>query len=376
MAVWFIFVLMTAAAVFAVLWPLSRPARVPRNSGAAVYRDQLDEIERDRTGGLIGEAEAQAARTEVSRRLIAATERADVLPDVTATLWWRRAAAIAALVIVPLVGAGVYLKHGSPNLPGQPLAERRGSSAENRSLDSLIAQVEARLDREPNDGRGWEVLAPVYLRLGRLDDAVKARRNALRLNGESATRHADLGEALVAAANGVVTAEAKQNFDRALALDAGELKSRFYSGVAAEQDGQRAKAAQIWRAMLSEAPPDAPWRSSVREALAEIGENPPEPRTPAVPNSGPGAAEIAAASGMSESERAEMVQGMVTRLADRLRQDSSDIEGWLRLLRAYMVLGDRDKAKSAADDARRALAHEPDKLRRLNELATGLGLDG
>jgi cytochrome c-type biogenesis protein CcmH len=373
MTVWLVFALMTAAAIFAVLWPLSRPARVLRGSGAAVYRDQLDEIERERAGGLIRDAEAHAARTEVSRRLIAATERAEAPVEVTGTLWRRRAAAIAALVIVPLIGAGVYLRHGSPNLPGQPLADRRGGTVENRSLESLIAQAEAHLDREPNDGRGWEVLAPVYLRLGRLDDAVKARRNALRLNGETATRQADLGEALVAAANGVVTADAKQSFDRALALDAGELKSRFYSGVAAEQDGQRAKAAQIWRAMLSEAPPDAPWAASVREALAEIGEKPPEPQ---VSSSGPSVGDIAAASAMSENERTEMVQGMVGRLAERLRQDGSDVEGWLRLLRAYMVLGDRDKANAAAGEARRALAGEPDKLRRINDLAAGLGLGG
>jgi cytochrome c-type biogenesis protein CcmH len=195
----------------------------------------------------------------------------------------------------------------------------------------------------------------------------------LRLNGETAQRQADLGEALVAAANGVVTADAKASFERALALDPQDLKSRFYTGVAAEQDGARDKAAEIWRGMLANAPPGGTWVATVREALARIGQPAPQ-AAPAQP--GPSAADVAAASGMSEAERGEMVRGMVARLADKLKSDGSDVEGWLRLVRAYMVLGDRDKATAAAGDARRALAADPDKVRRVDELAKGLGLNG
>lgn len=370
MILWLIFALMTAAAVFAVLWPLSRPARLQTGSGLAVYRDQLDELERDRAAGLIGDAEAQAARTEVSRRLIAATEQSEVRVDSGGALWRRRAAAAAALVVVPALGLGIYLKHGSPHLPGEPLAQRQRGIPDNAPLTALIAQAEAHLERQPNDGRGWEVLAPVYLRLGRFDDAVKARRNALRLNGETAERQADLGEALVAAANGIVTADARQSFERALVLDAQDLKSRFYMGLAAEQDGFPRKAGEIWQAMLAEAPADAPWAPAVREALARLGEKPADARR------SPTADDVAAASTMTDTERAEMVQGMVAGLADRLQHDGSDVEGWLRLVRAYVVLGERDKANAAAADARRALATEPDKQRRVDELAKGLGLDG
>ena len=370
MILWSIFALMTAAAILAVLWPLSHPVRLQTGSGRAVYRDQLDEIARDRAAGLIAEAEAQAARIEVSRRLIAATEQSEARIDARGALWWRRAAAVAALVIVPLVGIGVYLKHGSPQLPGEPLAQRQRGVQDNAPLTALIAQAEAHLERQPNDGRGWEVLAPVYLRLGRFDDAVKARRNALRLNGETVERQSDLGEALVAAANGIVTADARQSFERALALDAQDLKSRFYMGLAAEQDGLPRKAGEIWQAMLKEAPADAPWAPSVREALVRLGEK------PADGGRSPTADEVAATSTMTDTERAEMVQGMVARLADRLQHDGSDVEGWLRLVRAYVVLGERDKANAAAADARRALATEPDKQRRVDELAKGLGLDG
>jgi cytochrome c-type biogenesis protein CcmH len=246
------------------------------------------------------------------------------------------------------------------------------ATLESQPVQTLVAQVEQHIERNPNDGRGWEVLAPVYLRLGRFDDAVKARRNALALNGESATRQADLGEALAAASNGIVTADAKTAFDRALALNAQDAKSGFYVGLAAEQDGQRDKAAGIWKALLAGAPADAPWAPTVREALAGIGVTPAQTAPAITP--GPSSEDVAAAAGMSEAERGEMVRGMVARLADKLRQDGADLDGWLRLVRAYMVLGERDKAHAALADARRALAGDPDKIRRIDELAAGLGL--
>jgi cytochrome c-type biogenesis protein CcmH len=368
MTLWLAFALMTAAAIFAVLWPLSRPARLRGGSDVAVYRDQLDEIVRDQAAGLIAEGEAHAAKVEVSRRLLAAGDAEQAQPPASpaAALRRRRVAAVAALLVPPLLGAGIYLLHGSPDIAGEPLASRPRAIAESRSIDSLIAQAEAHLEQDPNDGRGWDVLAPVYLRLGRADDAVKARRNALRLNGETASRQADLGEALVAAANGVVTVEAKVAFERALALGPNEVKSRFYSAVAAEQDGARDKAVEIWRRMLRDAPSDAPWVAAVREALARNNAAAPAPS----------AADVAAAATMTESDRSAMVTGMVARLSDRLKQDGSDVEGWLRLVRAYMVLGERDKASAAAGDARRALAGSPEKIRRIDDLAKGLGLEG
>lgn len=367
MTLWLVFALMTAAAVFAVLWPLGRRAAARSGSDLAVYRDQLEEIERDRAAGLIADVEAEAARVEVSRRLLAAADAAERQAGTAAShgLWLRRATAIVALVLLPIGAAALYAKLGSPQVPGEPRSARV-QTPQDRSIQSLIAQVEAHIERNPNDGRGWEVLAPVYLRLGRFDDAVKARRRSLELNGESADRQADLGEALVAAANGIVTAEAKSAFDRALVLDPQELKSRFFNGLAAEQDGRREDAAKIWGGMLAGSPPDAPWVATVREALARVGVSAP----------GPSTEDVAAASQMSEAERNDMVRGMVARLAERLQQDGNDIEGWLRLVRAYVVLGDRDKAHAAANDARRALAGDADKRRRIDELVKGLGLEG
>jgi cytochrome c-type biogenesis protein CcmH len=359
---------MTAAAIFAVLWPLSRRGALRSGSDVAVYRDQLDEIDRDRAAGLIGEREAEAARVEVSRRLIAAADAAQPV-SVDGAPWRRRAAAVIVLVVLPLGAASLYLVLGSPQMPGQTQASRGGTAPEQNSIAELVGRVEAHLEQNPEDGRGWEVIGPVYMRLGRYDDAVKARRNVLRFLGPSAEREADLGEALTAVANGIVTAEAKQAFDRAIALDASDVRARYFAGLAAEQDGRSKDAAKIWQDLLAEAPPDASWASFVQESLARV-----DPGA-ASSQAGPSESDVAVASEMPPEQRDAMVRGMVARLAERLKQDGSDAEGWLRLIRAYMVLGDKDRARAAADDARRALGSEPDKLHQVDELIKRLRLE-
>lgn len=376
MTVWLVFALMTAAAAFAVLWPLSGRKAAPGGSDVAVYRDQLDEIARDRASGLIGEAEAEAARIEVSRRLLAAADAAEPEMAIEASsaassLWRRRATALAGLLLLPAGAAAVYLALGSPQLPGEPLAARLAAVHQDNSIASMVSQVEAHLERNPNDVRGYEVLAPIYLRMGRYADAVATRRKLIAVSGESADREADLGEALTAAANGIVTDEAKSAFDRAVKLDAQQLKARFFLGLAAEQDGDKPKAATIWRALLEQAPAGAPWIETVREALARVGGGPPQ--VAAAP--GPSTQEVEAAAGMSAEDRNAMIRGMVAKLADRLKQQGDDLEGWQRLLRAYMVLGERDKAVAAAADAKQALAGNPDKLRRIEDAAKDLGIE-
>src|SRR5208337_2499817 len=324
MTLWFALSLMTCAAVAVVLWPLARrPSRSGAASDIAVYRDQLEEVRRDRAAGLIGEEEAAAAEREVSRRLIAAADAGAVatgMPSTPATLR-RRMVACAALVLLPIGVVGLYLGLGSPTLPDQPLAARLAASRGGGSIGSLIAQVEAHLERHPDDGRGWEVIAPVYLRLGRFDDAVKARRDALRLNGESAERQAALGEALVLAENGVVTADAKAAFDRALVLDANHVQARYFTGLAAEQDGDPERAAAIWRALLAGAAPDAPWREFVQGAIGRV-EGSANTSAPG-PSQGPSQEQIAASSPGGDSQRDTMIRGMVERLAQRLHGDGS-----------------------------------------------------
>jgi cytochrome c-type biogenesis protein CcmH len=205
------------------------------------------------------------------------------------------------------------------------------------------------------------------LRLQRYDDAVKARRNALALLGATAQREIDLGTTLAVAAGGVVTVDSKTAFERAVAIEPGNAQAMFFLGIAAQQDGNDAEAVRIWRDLVAKAPPDAPWLPMVRDQLARIagGDAPPP---------GPTQEDVTAAQGMAPEARGQFIRTMVERLATRLRENGSDVDGWLRLLRAYMVMGERDKAKAAANEAREALAGEPEKLKLLDAGLKDLGV--
>jgi cytochrome c-type biogenesis protein CcmH len=225
------------------------------------------------------------------------------------------------------------------------------------------------------------VLAPVLVKLGRYDDAVRAYRNSITYNGESAERRSNLGEVLTGVAGGVVTAEAKTEFERARALNADDPKANYFLGLAAEQDGRKDDAATIWRALLEKTPADAPWRPLVQSSLARVGGSAEPATSPLQANGGSAAPAlsdetIAAAKNMSEGDRVAMIRSMVERLADRLKQNGNDVEGWLHLVNAYIVMGDHDKAKSAIADARAAVGNDAERLRQFNEGLKDLGLDG
>jgi cytochrome c-type biogenesis protein CcmH len=353
MLLWTVVALMTLAALAAVLWPLrrrgARAATSADPNDVAIYRDQLAEIERDKTSGIIAPTEAEAARIEISRRLLAAADRLQSVGTAGAAGERpRRFAATAALVALPIGAVAFYLAVGSPGLPGEPLATRIAAAHQDNSVQALFARVEAHLEQHPEDGRGWEVIAPIYMDLGRYDEAVKARENALRLLGATAEREAYLGEALTAAADGIVTADAKAAFDRAIERDRRDPTARFYQGLAAEQDGSREDAKRIWHALLAEAPEGAQWVPFVRQALARLDGSAATQPAPAQPAGGAG--------------DNQMIRGMVERLAARLRENGADPEGWVRLARSYKVLGDQPRMDAAIADARRALAGDATKL--------------
>ena len=365
MTLWLILGLMTAAAIFAVIWPLARNNPAARSgSEIAVYRDQLDEIERDLTAGLIGKTEAEAARVEVSRRLLTAADAARAIEETStppAAAWRRRAVAVVSLFLLPAGAGSLYLRLGAPEFALSALAAPQDVSAgQQQTVDILVAKVEAHLQRNPTDGHGWEVLAPVYLQLGRYTDSVQAWRNTLQFLGENADREANLGEALVNEANGIVTADANAAFVRALELDSTTISARFYLAIAAEQDGKRDEAAKTLRELLAEAPASAHWIDDARTALARVeGKAPPTSTSPT-------SAQPAAAATQISQQQAAMIGRMVESLAARLRKDDSDLDGWVRLVRSYKVLGQPDKANAAAAEARRAFAGDTDKMRKLD----------
>jgi cytochrome c-type biogenesis protein CcmH len=377
MLLWFVFAVLTAAVLAFVLAPLVRARPGEADAGTAgtgsiaVYRDQLDEIAAEQTRGLLGAAEADAARLEISRRILAADtpvrEPATSLPR--ALLESRHATlALAAAIAVPLLTAGLYALYGAPQvLSGETEAAREASR-----IAGLVAQVEERLRNAPDDGKGWEVIAPVYLRLGRFAEAADAYGKALRLQGDSPALLAGLAESSMLAAGGVVTTEARAAYEKLHNLDPRRVEPRFWLAMAKEQSGDLPAALADYKALLASAPADAPYRQPlemrVREVSSQIAA-----RDAGLP-AGPSAADVAAASKLDPAQRAQMITQMVEGLAERLKENGNDLAGWLRLVRAYSVLDRKDDARAALAEARRNFTADANALAELSKLASSLGL--
>jgi cytochrome c-type biogenesis protein CcmH len=323
----------------------------------AFYKAQLEEIRRDVERGLLPQGEAESARAEAARRLIAVASGPSQPPPPAARRYRLAAAALIA-VGLPAIAFPLYARLGQPTMSDEPLASRQIGPHNASEIEAAVAAVEKRLIAKPDDGKGWAVIAPVYMRLERYSDAAHAYAEALRLLGEDPLRRSAYGEALVAVAGGVVTDKARQAFDRALAEQPGQPQARFYLALAAEQDGKKADAARDYQSLLADSPPGAPWRGVVNARLAAL-------------KGGAQPAEDAAA--IPEAQR-PMIEGMVNRLATRLASNGGNVDEWSRLIRAYAVLHEADKAKAALVDAHKALASDANAVASLDALARDLGL--
>lgn len=389
MLLWIILACLTAIVLLVLLRPLASAGSDDRSVDAfdsAVYRDQLGEIESDRARGLIGEEEAEAARVEIARRLLAADSKAEASAGISSDTGRARAATIAVAVALPLLALGLYIVYGSPRLPDQPLAARLQDPSSDQNLEALVARVETRLREHPEEGEGWDVIAPVYMGWQRYADAADAYAQAIRLLGESAKRLSGQGQALVLANNGVVTEEARRALERAVALDQTLLEPRILLAIAKEQDGQFQAAIEDWRALLDKAPKDAPWREMVEKKIvtaeAHLASKPmteAEGSTSQQLEKGPGDADLAAsqnpaAQNMNLAERQAMIETMVQRLATKLDQDGGDLAGWLKLVRAYSVLERKADALKALERAKSQFSGDAEALQQLDALAAELGL--
>ena len=385
MLLWLILAIMTAA----VAASLIRVLMVREGAGAggasaeaanaAIYKDQLAEIDADIARGLISENEAQSARVEVSRRLLAAAGEDAGGDDTGQNDVGAGQQALPAGLLYGLCGglAGIalvfYLSLGTPWLESQPHAVRVAEqSAKSAKLTALIEKVEKRLREHPEDGRGWAVIAPVYMRQGRFEEAARAYQKALKLFGETPARLAGYGQALVMKNNGIVSEQAAKVYAKVLALEPKAAEAKFWLAVAKEQDGKLKEAAEDYQGLLNSAPKQAPWRGLVSQRLqavrSKIGDGSDGEQA------GPTADDISSARKMSPEGRMAMIEQMVAGLAARLEENGNDLEGWKKLLRSYVVLGARDKATKALGEARKELAGDKAKVDAINAFARELGL--
>ena len=379
MLLWVILASLTAIVLFFLLRPLAggggeEPAREAFN--ATVYRDQLEEIDSDRGRGLIGETEAEAARLEVARRLLAADSKMGEADGSQKAATPARLALVGVALALPLAVLGLYLLYGSPRLPDQPLAARLTDPAAETNIAALVARVEARLRSHPEEGEGWDAIAPVYMSGQLYTEAAGAYEQAIRLLGPSAQRLSGYGQALVLEKGGLVSEQARAALERALALDETLVEPRILIAIAKEQDGNFAGAIEDWRGLLDRRGADEAWRAMVETRIAEAeAQRSGKPVANAeVDAPGPSAADVAAAQNMSPDDRQAMIETMVQRLAARLDQQGDDLAGWLRLVRAYTVLDRKDEAQKALARAKGQFAGNAQAIEQLDALAAELGL--
>ncbi len=398
MLFWVICAVLTVAATVYALRPVlttapAGDADAGDNPDLRVYKEQLGEVDRDIARGLLTAEEGEAARIEISRRILALKPDLDdsaqsATAPRQAMVFYATSAAIVASSL------GLYLTFGSPGYPGQPFAERLARPAGDAPVQELIARVEARLREEPGDGQGWNVLAPVYLKQGRNQDAVRAYGRAIALLGENQARLRGLAEAHLAASNGIVGQPVREAYRKLLAIDPALIAPRFWLAVGLEQDGKRTAAAAAYRALIEneagdKKPLPTPIKKLVERRLAVVtgAANGPSATLPEaakrqaarqgpLPEAGKGpAVPPGMAAATPPKEQAAMIERMVSGLDERLKENGGSLQEWQRLIRAYTVLGRREKATGALARAKKQFANDAATGQQLDSFARQLGIN-
>jgi cytochrome c-type biogenesis protein CcmH len=423
MIFWIAAGLMTLPVLAAVVLPILRAraeARRAADYDIEVYRDQLKEVERNKKRGLIGKEEAEAAKAEIGRRILEADQRREKAASEgsSASRLTVRVAAVLTAVALPVGTVAIYLSEGNPGLESQPFASRNlpedagtqlsgrgqpgqqpqaggqaggpsgdapaggGQGQQGQSLAQAEANLSARLEENPENVDDWVLLGRTRLAMQRYGAAVEAFEQAVQRAPNRPQVNAFYGEALVMANQGTVVPKAQEAFEKVRQQVPDDPRSRFYLGLAEKQAGNPQAALDIWKQLVADANPGAPYLEAVGQQMAsverELGIEPGttfaevEPEGPAggqgsqtaqggqagggsgggsgsgAPN--PSREQVEAAQNMSPEDRRQMIQGMVDSLASRLEENPRDAQGWQRLIRSYSVLGEGEKATQALAD--------------------------
>ena len=358
-----------------------------------IYKDQLAEVKRDVERGVLSEADAKAAETEVSRRILAADKRTREAKT-TAGSDGAASRILAFFLVVGITGSSFWLYHtlGSTGAEDQPLQARieaakiaRANRPDQAAAEAAAPPVEVTADAEyielveklravvaerPDDAKGLRLLANHEARLGNLVAAREAQQQVIVVMGKDAGSddYTDLAEIMIVAAGGYVSPEAEDTLARALRLDSTSPRARYYSGLALAQNGRPDIAYRMWENLLAEGPEDAPWIPLIRSQITLVA----RAAGVAVPDQGlrgPTAEDVENAGDMSAEDRTEMIQGMVANLADRLATEGGPPVEWARLIRAYGVLGETAQASAIWTESQEVFKDSPEALALLREAA-------
>jgi len=441
MTLWLILTIMTSAAAISASVPLIRRFDRPQAESAGdieIYRDQLQEVEHELRQGLIDDTQAEMARVEIKRRILAVdSSQQDVTPKLSAGE--RNFAVICVAGIVVLGSVGLYAVTGNPELTSRrpphteelrEVAQRgftafpsdssvqRGFAAASQtrlsqseggpplqdglpSVDEMIQRLAARLMRNPEDAEGWRTLGWSYLNIGRFREAAEAYTRAIELNPDIAELRGDRIEALVASADGIVTPEIRIAIEDTLKRDPKNIRARFFLGLAVEQAGDKTSALAEWTELLKDTYSDESWAADLKNRIRELSRNisvdggsrPEEPKPVFGPGMhgkakvqggsqarreverGPGPQDVQAAEAMRPADRTIMIREMVDGLANRLEQSPRDADGWIKLIRSRIVLGESELAKRALARGLEVFADNAPERERIAAAAQRLRLD-
>lgn len=396
MLLWAILTVIAVVVAAACTVPLVRRYEARPSARAAaltILGEQLADIDTQVASGAIDPAQADALRTEVKRRMLTSpTTEAAARPLGPATL---SKLAVGLAAIVAVAGTFLYTSLGRPDLATDPALITAGNTAvapdaastaaANADVASMVTQLETRMKDNPNDAEGWRMLGWSYFQTSRFKESADAYGKAVALTPTASGYASAYGEALVQAAGGRMTKEALTQFRAANMLDKQDARARYFLGVAKAENGDRRGAVDDWLALLSESPADAPWAGELRRVILETaradgrdvsaslgGPAAGGPAVTAAPN--PSAEQVQAVQALPQQDQQAMIRGMVDSLAAKLKANPKDPEGWVRLMRARLVLGDRAAAATAKRDAQAALAGDPAGTATVTQGAAALGL--
>lgn len=349
-----------------LLWPLFKAAVDPGidDEGLQIFKDQLEEVDRDQQRGIITADQAHSAKQEIKRRMLSANRK----PKQQQVSGGHRTL-MGATILAPLAALALYAELGSPQIESQPFASRNSDAGQDAELTALTDRLKTRLEQDGADAdpQGWLLLATTYQNMGRAQDAVAAWRELIALGDAPSSVWSQYAESLISAENGIVTDEADQAIAKAMELNPRNPAGTFYQALSLAQDGQVLDARRLLLDRIEKENFLQPWMQAFLNEANKLGQEfsldpvplPPFPEAPS-PNPGPSEADVNAAAGMSPEEREAFIQSMVEGLAERLEENPEDLDGWLRLARAYTVLGDAEAAEAALNNARTLLENLPE----------------
>jgi cytochrome c-type biogenesis protein CcmH len=355
MVLWLLMIMLCGAVAVTISLPLARRLDEEKSGetpAAAIYRDQLSEIDRDLQSGAINAGEAQSAKMEVERRLHSATKnQMEARPVSSAGRHFALAATAGAVIIG---SATLYNILGSPDLPSvTPGSTIDASDASATSapdqVEALVEKLKARMKTNPDDAEGWRLLGWTQFNLQHYTQAIDAYAKALALDPSNAQYKSAYAEAITQGSQGIVTPKALALFAEVLAKDPKDARARFYDALSHEQAGDQKVALTKWLALYADAPSDAGWREDVKQRIAKLAR--------------------------ATNDQQEMIKGMVEGLAVKMAANPHDLDGWMRLMRAYKVLNEPAKAKGALARALAEFSADQSGTDKLKDAATELGIN-